>query len=72
MKYSLSNLRLLGFDESKHVPFTTNYRVHCSACAALAVNGQPTHETGCERTMHECSGCNEIIPARQRYCATCS
>lgn len=71
MKYNLPYLRLLGFNESEHVPFTTNYKVRCSTCSAFAINGQPTHETGCDRAMHECNDCNEIIPARQRYCATC-
>lgn len=67
----LAQLRALGFDQAHHIPFTKQYRVRCSACEALCINGVPCHETGCDRAMHECNGCNEIIPARQRYCGPC-
>lgn len=36
-----------GFDESSHIPFTKHYRVKCSQCEALTINGVPCHETGC-------------------------
>lgn len=72
LKMNLPNLRLLGFDLSEHVPFTMQYKVRCSSCEALAINGTPTHETGCPSAMHECNGCNEIIPAKQKYCASCA
>ena len=42
--------------------------VSCDQCIVLVVNGGPTHEDGCENKMHECAGCNEWIPQRQRYC----
>ena len=67
----LANLRLHGFKDSTHIPFTKRYRVRCHSCEALVINGHPCHETGCSETMHECNGCNEIIPAHQRYCENC-
>lgn len=62
----------LKFDESRHVPFTKQYRIRCSQCASLVVNGIPLHERGCPNDTHECNGCNERIPANQRYCNSCS
>ena len=44
---NLARLRTLGFDLSEHIPFTMYFRVRCSQCAALAINGVPCHETGC-------------------------
>jgi hypothetical protein len=46
--------------------------VSCDACAALVINGVPCHETGCPNAMHECNGCNALIPIRRRYCDDCS
>lgn len=43
----------LGFDRSSHVPFTRQYRIRCSQCAALVINGVPTHETGCPNSPKE-------------------
>ena len=37
----------LGFDKATNVPFTARYRIRCSQCAALVINGVPCHETGC-------------------------
>lgn len=68
----LQSLRAHGFDLSAHIPFTTHYRVRCSQCEALAINGVPCHEARCPNATHECNGCNEIIPARQRYCQDCA
>lgn len=67
----LQNLRLLGFEDSKHIPFTKQYTVRCHSCEALVLNGVPCHETGCSEAKHECAGCNEIIPVRQKYCDNC-
>lgn len=69
---NLTTLRLMGFDRSRHIPFTRQFSVKCSQCEALSINGTPTHETGCPQAMHECAGCNEIIPLRQKYCEECS
>jgi hypothetical protein len=69
---NLDTLRQLGFDLAQHVPFTKRYRVRCSQCEALCINGVPTHETGCPHAVHECHGCNALIPMRQKYCADCS
>jgi hypothetical protein len=45
--------------------------VTCDHCHAVVINGIPCHEHGCPNAMHECNGCNELIPMRQRYCADC-
>jgi hypothetical protein len=37
----------LGFDDTKHVPGTNYYRIRCSQCASLVINGVPCHERGC-------------------------
>lgn len=71
-KMNLQTLRLLGFNESKHIPFTKYYRVRCDSCEALVINGHPTHETRCSNAVHECHGCNELIPTNQRYCTDCA
>lgn len=68
----LSQLLARGFDESKNIPFTPGARVRCSQCSALAINGYPSHETGCPNARHECRGCNALIPVRQRYCEDCA
>lgn len=68
---SLAYYRALGFDQSAHVPFTRQYRIACSNCAALVINGVPCHETGCSAAMHECNGCNAIVPLRVKYCEDC-
>jgi hypothetical protein len=69
---SLRQLRALGFTESQHIPFTRQYRVRCVSCEALVINGVPTHELSCPSAMHECRGCNELIPVRQRWCEGCA
>jgi len=68
----LANLRARGFDESRNIPFTKMYRPRCSRCQALVINGRPSHETGCSNAVHECRGCNALIPANQRYCEDCA
>jgi hypothetical protein len=67
----LATLFALGFDESAHVPFTKQFKVRCSQCEALVINGVPCHETGCPHATHECAGCSNIIPERQKYCEDC-
>lgn len=68
---TLALLRALGFTASKHIPFTSQFRVRCQSCQALVINGVPTHEHGCPDAMHECAGCNTFVPQRQRYCGDC-
>lgn len=65
----LSQLRQLGFDDSSRAG--RYLRAKCSQCNAVVINGTPCHERSCPNAMHECHGCNEIIPARQRYCSDC-
>ena len=62
----------LGFDLSTHVPFTQQYRIRCSQCEALVINGVPTHEAGCPHVTHECHGCTERVPVGVRYCVQCA
>lgn len=69
---NLHTLRVLGFDQSQHVPFTKHYRVRCSQCQSLVINGVPTHETGCPNATKGCKGCDAVIPARgPAYCNDC-
>ena len=66
---TLAVLQARGFDRSyrsgKYV------EVQCSQCEAIVINGVPCHESSCPNEVHECHGCNTLIPARQRYCAEC-
>ena len=66
----LADLHAMGFDES--VKSGRYFDLKCSCCNAVAVNGYPIHENGCPNDMHECNGCNALIPARQRYCEECA
>lgn len=43
----LKYYRGLGFDRTTNVPFTKEYRIRCSQCEALVINGTPCHEAGC-------------------------
>ncbi len=43
----VERLRQQGFDESYAVPFERAWKVRCSQCEALVINGYATHETGC-------------------------
>lgn len=67
---TLQTLRLRGFDESRHIPFTKSYRVRCSACEAVSINGVACHETGCTNQRFECRGCNTLLDYRG-YCQDC-
>lgn len=68
----LSYLRdTLGFDLTKNIPFSGQYRVRCGSCESMVVNGTPLHERGCPNDTHECAGCNARIPVNARYCADC-
>lgn len=67
----LARLRANGFDESYNIPFTKTYKIRCSCCAALAINGVACHETGCPNQKHECKGCNAIVEHKNSYCEDC-
>jgi len=66
----LDELHARGFDRSRAAG-NLAIIVSCSGCQALVINGIATHESGCVRAMHQCRGCNELIPAREIYCCTC-
>jgi hypothetical protein len=68
--YMLANLKVRGFDESYHSGRGL-YRPKCSQCETLVINGMACHETGCPNAVHECKGCNVLVPVRQTYCADC-
>lgn len=40
-------LRKQGFDKSEYNRITKKWRVNCSQCEVLVINGYATHETGC-------------------------
>lgn len=67
----------LGFDDSS-IPARAKsdgsrpIAVRCSQCQALVINGIPAHEQGCINAVAECHGCNELVPANQRYCQDCA
>jgi hypothetical protein len=69
---TLEMLRARGFDRSRHVPFTKTFRIGCSTCAALAINGVPCHERGCPNETFECKGCSATVARRGTYCEDCS
>jgi hypothetical protein len=59
-----------GFDQS-YIVRGGLIRVRCSQCAAATINGIACHETGCPNAVHECHGCNALVPIRVKYCADC-
>jgi hypothetical protein len=59
MSSVLKRLRRQGFDLSTRVRGTSHYRVRCSQCEALVINGVPTHEAGCPNAR-------AFAPLRQR------
>lgn len=69
---NLRLLRQLGFDESSHVPFTKLFRVRCSQCEALCINGVPTHEAGCPHTPVACRECGTLHPDREAAAQCCA
>jgi hypothetical protein len=70
MQTKLDLFVALGFDSSELAKGFV--RVRCSQCESLVINGIATHEHGCPNATHECNGCNELIPMRQRYCQDCA
>ena len=68
----LAALQQYGFDGSYITEDKRAVRVACTQCEALVLMRQATHELNCPNTMHECKGCWEVIPLRQRYCADCA
>jgi hypothetical protein len=60
-----------GFDKTTTHQGVKGVRVGCSQCDALVINHVACHETGCPNAVHECAGCNNLIPMRQKYCEDC-
>lgn len=70
IQQTIERYQALGFDQTS-TERGRAYRVKCSQCAVMVINGVPTHEHGCPNTRHECRGCNELVPMNVRYCAAC-
>lgn len=47
MKSHTQQLKDRGFDLSEYDRSEGTWRVRCSQCEALVINGTPCHETGC-------------------------
>lgn len=58
---TLQTLRYKGFATSSHIPFTKQYKVRCTECEALVINGTPCHETGCPEQRIECRECGGLV-----------
>jgi hypothetical protein len=72
-RLTLDDFHARGFDRSAHTFGRPNLiSVACSQCQSLVVNGTATHERGCPNAMHECNGCNALVPMRVRYCEDCA
>lgn len=70
---TLRELEAHGFDRSAELQDSPGkYRVRCSECDALVVQGVATHERGCPNRTHECAECWTQIPAGQRICEDCA
>jgi hypothetical protein len=51
-QFKVAILKAKGFDESKY-DGNGHWRVRCSQCEALVINGIPTHERGCPNEVRE-------------------
>ena len=59
-----------GFDQSRKG--FNEYRIGCSQCAALVINGIPTHESGCPNQTYPCRGCDTLLRRGSGpYCENC-
>lgn len=67
---TLETLRFKGFDESYNVRFTSTYKVKCSCCSAMVINGIPTHERGCPNQLVECPECGSMVKKGEVCCET--
>ncbi len=62
----VERLRQQGFDESYAIPFKHAWKVQCSQCEALCINGVATHEHGCPHIPRESK--EECYPAQCTAC----
>lgn len=60
----LADLRAEGFDQCSPIPHTKRIRIRCSQCEVVVINGIATHEQGCPNAVHECVGCDMLIPMK--------
>lgn len=68
MRSALDDLRFMGFDESHNVRFTSGYKVKCSCCSAMVINGVPTHERGCPNQLVKCRECGSMVKKGEVCC----
>ena len=71
MSSMIQRLRAQGFDRSEVVPFARQWRVRCSQCQAMTINGVAVHERNCPHEVHECKGCSAIVGRYERWCEDC-
>ena len=45
--------------------YCKGFRVRCEQCAALSINGHPSHERGCPNEPFECRECGVMLAARE-------
>lgn len=65
----IERLEALGFDSCHEVE--KGIQIGCTQCSAIVIQGTPCHEYGCPNEMHECKGCNAIVPKGAKYCEDC-
>jgi hypothetical protein len=73
--WSIKKLEADGFDQSRQIGVAPNtFRIGCSQCEALSINGIPTHETGCSNQVkrYYCKGCGIEIGGNWMYCEECA
>jgi len=49
----VQRLRDAGFDLAYAIPFEHSWKVRCSQCEALVINGIACHETGCPNVRRD-------------------
>lgn len=74
----IQSLEDRGFDRSyqsreDNGQFSRSFRVGCSQCEALVINGIATHETGCPNgKRYECRECGQSYRDREDAGACCA
>ncbi len=64
----LYGLKLDGFDLSAPIASERSIKVACSQCAAVVINGHPSHEPACPNKPNRCRECGTTVPKGQLCC----